>query len=91
MRFHLSMMLVVIFVSMTMHAMASAATPVDPTRAQRRDAAVHDAGETLNTRLKACREEAARQPKASKRDLAACERAARKDFRADMQQARNPR
>lgn len=91
MRFHLSMMLVVIFVSMTMHAMASAATPVDARHAQQRDAALHDAGEALNARLKACKQEAARQPKASKRDLSACERVARKDFRADIRQARNPR
>lgn len=95
MRFHLSMFMLVVFISMAMHAMATAATaataatpPRDAEAVERQDAAVRHAGETLNEGLKACREEARQHPKASKRDLQICERTARKEFRREVKRAR---
>jgi hypothetical protein len=93
MRFHLTMMFVVVAISMAMHAMASAAAPpltADPERAGRYDAAVRQAGKPLNDELGACREHAREDPKASKRDLKACERTAQREFRRDVRQAREP-
>ena len=94
MRFHLSMLFVVIAISMAMHAMASAATPklpTDPVGAERYDSAVRQAGKVLNDELAACRDHAKQDPKASRRDLIACERTARREFRRDMRQARSGR
>ncbi|RZJ10675.1 MAG: hypothetical protein EOO54_21430 [Haliea sp.] len=88
MRFHLSMFLMVVFVSMAMHAMATAATPTDAARFAQQDAGVRDAGKTLNESLKSCREQARLHPKASKRDRQVCERSARRDFRRDVKRAR---
>lgn len=88
MRFHLSMFLVVVFVSMAMHAMATAATPPDAQRVQERDAAVRDAGRALNQSLKACQQQARRHPNASRRDRQVCERSARRDFRREVKRVR---
>ena len=89
MRFHLSMFMMVVFISMAMHAMATAATPPrDAQQVQQQDAAVRHAGELLNEELLACREQARQHPKASKRDLQICERTARRDFRREIKRAR---
>ena len=91
MRFHLTMMFVVVAISMAMHAMAHAAAPqlpADSAQAERHDAAVRQAGKLLNDELAACREHAKEDPQASKRDLIACERTARREFRRDIRQAR---
>jgi len=89
MRFHMTMLFVVFAVAMAMHALANAAGP-QPTAGQlaARDAGVRQAGEHLNEDLIACRDKARQDPKASKRDLASCERAAKKQFRAEVREAR---
>ena len=91
MRFHLFMMAVLVAVSMTMHAMASAetASPVaKAAQAERYEAALQEAGGELNKHLATCRENAQRAPKASVRELKACERVARSMFRQDVRHAR---
>lgn len=91
MLFHLTMMLLVIVVSMVMHAMAVAASPGlagSPAQSERYDVAVRQAGEALNEQLTDCREQAKREPKASRRELKACERTARAEFRKHVRQAR---
>lgn len=60
MRFHLTMMCVVIAISMAMHTMANAATALfgaSAAQTQRFDQAVQRAGETLNEQLLACRDQ----------------------------------
>ncbi|MEP6823245.1 MAG: hypothetical protein ABI919_00395 [Ramlibacter sp.] len=90
MRFHPSMFMMAAFISMGMHAMATAATPArDPDVVQRQDAAVRQAGKLLNEELSACRDEARKHPRASRRDLQICERAARRDFRREIKRARS--
>lgn len=89
MRFHLSMFLMVVFISLAMHAMATAATPPrDAAQVMQENAGVRQAGQTLNESLKACREQARQHPKASQRDRQICERTARRDFRRDIKRAR---
>lgn len=93
MRFHLGMMLMVFVVAFGMHAMATAATPktaADPAATERHDAAMRQAGETLNTEIAACREQARQHPKASQRDLKACLADARRAFRKEVRQASKP-
>ncbi|RZJ22778.1 MAG: hypothetical protein EOO54_11320 [Haliea sp.] len=89
MRFHLSMFMMVVFISLAMHGMATAATPArDAAQVVQENAGVRQAGQDLNEDLKACREEARQNPKASKRDRQVCERTARRDFRRDIKRAR---
>jgi Skp family chaperone for outer membrane proteins len=92
MRFHLTMMMVVLAVSLAMHALASAGeVPADPARAQAYQGQLQEAGLDLNRALQACREQARRDAHASRRELKACERAAQQDFRQDVRQARSQR
>ena len=91
MRFHLFMMAVLVAVSMAMHGMATAQmapAAVRTASAERYEAALQEAGGELNKRLSACRENARQAPRASARELKACERSARGMFRQDVRHAR---
>ena len=57
-------------------------------QAESYQAAVREAGVALNTRLTECRQEAARKPTPSRRELKSCERTARAAFRQDVRHAR---
>ncbi|WP_298932400.1 hypothetical protein [uncultured Ramlibacter sp.] len=84
----MTMLFVVFAVAMAMHAMASAATPLTAEQLAQRDAALRHAGEEYNSQLSACRDKARQEPSASRRDRITCERAARKQLRQDVRQAR---
>ena len=91
MAFHMTMMMVVLAVSLGMHAMASAGPLPEATTepsAEAYQAQVQEAGGELNKHLAVCREHAQRTPKASQRELKACERTARTLFKQDVKQAR---
>ncbi|MEP6791139.1 MAG: hypothetical protein ABI907_07195 [Ramlibacter sp.] len=83
MRFH--PILLTLFASA---ALAQAAAPLREPQAGRYQAAVREAGKSLNTALDSCRAEARRAPSASRRELKDCERTARAAFRQDMKHAR---
>ena len=68
--------------------MAQTVAPLPEPQAERYQAAVREAGKSLNTALTSCREEASRNPSASRRELKDCERSARATFRHDMKHAR---